>query len=478
MCVPAFAPEEHQVDLNNLPEHRHAGTRQEMPTWREAAAMYKTNRRPAMSITILGLRRMGRPVGIRRPHQPLGHRADRRRTAVRRRGLRRRARRAQSGALTTTFTASQGLLLMIPNMYKIAGELTSTVFHVSARSIAASALSIFGDHQDVMACRQIGWAMLASNSVQEVMDTALIAQAATLQSRVPFLHFFDGFRTSHEVSKVEMISDEIIRAMISDQLIADHRARALNPEKPFIRGTAQNPDVYFQGREAVNKFYEACPDIVAAAMEQFGKLTGRHYKPFGFIGAPDAERVIVLMKLGAGKPLETIEELQTGRKDRGHRGAPLPPVLAEVLPRGPAGDRQGRRRARPHQGTRLRRRAALQGRAVVPCAGGRRRRLPRPAQGHRRALRPVFEGIHPGHGQGGLRRAQKGQAQERVHRGHHRRRHPHQPGSGPRVLHPPSRRHQCHVLRPRRRRHRGRQQELHQDHRRRDGFPRAGLLCL
>ena len=216
----------------------------------------------------------------------------------------------QSGALTTTFTASQGLLLMIPNMYKIAGELTSTVFHVSARSLAASALSIFGDHQDVMACRQIGWAMLASNSVQEVMDTALIAQAATLKSRVPFLHFFDGFRTSHEVAKVELLADEIIRAMISDQLIADHRARALNPEKPFIRGTAQNPDVYFQGREAVNKFYDACPDIVAATMEEFGKLTGRVYKPFDYIGAPDADRVIVLMGSSAETALETIEQLQ------------------------------------------------------------------------------------------------------------------------------------------------------------------------
>ncbi len=216
----------------------------------------------------------------------------------------------QSGALTTTFTASQGLLLMIPNMYKIAGELTSTVFHVSARSLAASALSIFGDHQDVMACRQIGWAMLASNSVQEVMDSALIAQAATLQSRVPFLHFFDGFRTSHEVSKVEMISDEVIRAMISDPLVADHRERALNPEKPFIRGTAQNPDVYFQARETVNKFYEACPDIVAATMEQFGQLTGRQYKPFDYIGAPDAERVVVLMGSGAETALETIAELQ------------------------------------------------------------------------------------------------------------------------------------------------------------------------
>ncbi|NCA83010.1 MAG: pyruvate:ferredoxin (flavodoxin) oxidoreductase, partial [Opitutae bacterium] len=216
----------------------------------------------------------------------------------------------QSGALTTTFTASQGLLLMIPNMYKIAGELTSTVFHVSARSLAASALSIFGDHQDVMACRQIGWAMLASNSVQEVMDTALIAQAATLKSRVPFLHFFDGFRTSHEVNKVELLADEIIRAMISDPLIADHRARALNPEKPFIRGTAQNPDVYFQGREAVNKYYEACADIVEATMADFGKLTGRHYKPFDYIGAPDADRVIVLMGSAAEVALETVEFLQ------------------------------------------------------------------------------------------------------------------------------------------------------------------------
>jgi pyruvate-ferredoxin/flavodoxin oxidoreductase len=216
----------------------------------------------------------------------------------------------QSGALTTTFTASQGLLLMIPNMYKIAGELTSTVFHVSARSLAASALSIFGDHQDVMACRQIGWAMLASNSVQEVMDTALIAQAATLKARVPFLHFFDGFRTSHEVAKVELLADEIIRAMISDPLIADHRARALNPEKPFIRGTAQNPDVYFQGREAVNKYYDACPDIVAATMEEFGQLTGRHYKPFDYIGDPNAERVIVLMGSSAEVALETIADLQ------------------------------------------------------------------------------------------------------------------------------------------------------------------------
>ncbi len=215
----------------------------------------------------------------------------------------------QSGALTTTFTASQGLLLMIPNMYKIAGELTSTVFHVSARSLATSALSIFGDHQDVMAVRQTGWGLLASNTVQEVMDTALIAQAATLKSRVPFVHFFDGFRTSHEVAKIEYIADDIIRSMVKDELVIAHRERALNPEKPVMRGTAQNPDVYFQSREAVNPFYETCADTVAEAMEEFGKLTGRVYKPFDYIGAPDADRVVILMGSASEVALETIEHL-------------------------------------------------------------------------------------------------------------------------------------------------------------------------
>jgi len=215
----------------------------------------------------------------------------------------------QAGALTTTFTASQGLLLMIPNMYKIAGELTPTVFHVAARSIATAALSIFGDHQDVMATRATGWGMIASNSVQEVMDSALIAHAASLQSRIPFVHFFDGFRTSHEVSKIEVVPDEAIRAMISDQLVADHRERALNPEKPFIRGTAQNPDVYFQGREAVNKFYDACADIVESTMDQFAKLTGRAYKPFDYVGAPDAEQVVVLMGSGSEVARETVDYL-------------------------------------------------------------------------------------------------------------------------------------------------------------------------
>ncbi len=216
----------------------------------------------------------------------------------------------QTGALTTTFTASQGLLLMIPNMYKIAGELTSTVFHVSARSLACQGLSIFGDHSDIMSTRQTGFAMLAANSVQEVMDMALIAQAATLESRVPFIHFFDGFRTSHEVNKVQMLSDEQIRAMISDELVFAHRQRGLNPDRPVMRGTAQNPDVYFQGRETVNPFHAATPDIVQKAMDKFAKISGRAYKLFQYIGAPDAERVMVLMGSGAETALETLEILQ------------------------------------------------------------------------------------------------------------------------------------------------------------------------
>ncbi len=215
----------------------------------------------------------------------------------------------QTGALTTTFTASQGLLLMIPNMYKIAGELTSTVFHVSARSLAAQALSIFGDHSDVMAARSTGWAMLCSGSVQEVMDFALIAQAATLEARVPFLHFFDGFRTSHEVNKIEQLSDDDIRAMIDDNLVRAHRARALNPDKPVIRGTAQNPDVYFQGRESANPYYLRTPEIVQKAMDKFAALTGRQYHLFDYVGAPDAERVIVIMGSGAEIAHDTVEYL-------------------------------------------------------------------------------------------------------------------------------------------------------------------------
>ncbi len=215
----------------------------------------------------------------------------------------------QTGALTTTFTASQGLLLMIPNMFKIAGELTSTVFHVSARSIAAAALSIFGDHSDVMATRSTGFALLSSNSVQEVMDFALIAQAATLEARIPFIHFFDGFRTSHEVMKIEQLTADDMKAMLNEDLIIAHRKRALNPDNPFMRGTAQNPDVYFQGRETVNPFYIACPGIVQKYMDKFAKLTGRQYHLFDYVGAADAEKVIVMMGSGSEAAEETVNYL-------------------------------------------------------------------------------------------------------------------------------------------------------------------------
>ncbi len=215
----------------------------------------------------------------------------------------------QTGSMTTTFTASQGLLLMIPNMYKIAGELTSTVFHVSARSLATQALSIFGDHSDVMSVRSTGFVLLASNSVQEVMDFALIAQAATLESRLPFLHFFDGFRTSAEVMKIEQLTVDDIRAMVNDELVFTHRQRALTPEKPVLRGTAQNPDTFFQSRETVNPFYAACPDIVQKTMDKFAKLVGRQYHLFDYFGAPDAERIIVIMGSGAEVIHETVEAL-------------------------------------------------------------------------------------------------------------------------------------------------------------------------
>ncbi|HOK88663.1 MAG TPA: pyruvate:ferredoxin (flavodoxin) oxidoreductase [Candidatus Hydrogenedentes bacterium] len=215
----------------------------------------------------------------------------------------------QAGSLTTTFTASQGLLLMIPNMFKIAGELTPTVFHVTARSVATHALSIFGDHSDVMSVRNTGFALLSSCSPQEAHDLAMIAHAATLEARVPFLHFFDGFRTSHEVAKVEMLGPEEMRAMISDDLVLAHRARALSPDRPIIRGTAQNPDVFFQARERCNPFYLACPEVVAKTMDRFAEITGRRYHLFDYVGAPDADRVIVIMGSGAEAAHETVEYL-------------------------------------------------------------------------------------------------------------------------------------------------------------------------
>ncbi len=215
----------------------------------------------------------------------------------------------QTGSLTTTFTSSQGLLLMIPNMYKIAGELTPAVIHVAARTVAAQALSIFGDHSDVMSIRSTGWALLAANSVQEAMDFALIAQAASLEARVPFIHFFDGFRTSHELSKVATISDDEMREMLDPDLILAHRRRALTPDRPQLRGTAQNPDVFFQAREACNPFYAACPDATQKAMDRFARVVGRQYRLFEYYGAPDAERVIVLMGSGAETVAETVDAL-------------------------------------------------------------------------------------------------------------------------------------------------------------------------
>jgi pyruvate-ferredoxin/flavodoxin oxidoreductase len=215
----------------------------------------------------------------------------------------------QTGALTTTFTASQGLLLMLPNMYKIAGELTPTVFHIAARSLACQALSIFGDHSDVMSARATGFALLASNSPQEVLDLALISQAASLQSKIPILHFFDGFRTSHELSKLDLIDNESVRAMISDELIADFRSRAMSPENPVLRGSSQNPDVYFQARETVNPFYQKMPDIVQQVMDQFANLTGRQYKLFEYVGHPEAEKIIMLMGSGAETAHETVDYL-------------------------------------------------------------------------------------------------------------------------------------------------------------------------
>ncbi|HEQ71456.1 MAG TPA: pyruvate:ferredoxin (flavodoxin) oxidoreductase, partial [Spirochaetia bacterium] len=216
-----------------------------------------------------------------------------------------------TGALTTTFTASQGLLLMIPNMFKIAGELTPTVFHIAARAVACQALSIFGDHSDVMAARSTGFALLASNSVQEIMDQALIAQAAALESKVPFLHFFDGFRTSSEVQKVEEIPLDQIKSMIDQDAVAEQRRRALNPERPTIKGTSQNPDVFFAARETVNKYYNEAPAVVEKVMDRFAKIVGRRYHLFDYVGAPDAERIVIMMGSGAETMDEVVHYLNT-----------------------------------------------------------------------------------------------------------------------------------------------------------------------
>ena len=233
----------------------------------------------------------------------------------------------QGGALATTFTASQGLLLMIPNMYKIAGELTAAVMHVAARSLAAQGLSIFGDHSDVMAVRQTGFALLASASVQEAHDLALVAHAATLATRVPFLHFFDGFRTSHELHTIELLADEDLRALVPRSWSARTAPAALSPERPFIRGTAQNPDVYFQARETVNPFYARVPGVVQSAMDRLGERTGRHYGLVEYSGHPEAERVIVVMGSGGETARETVAFLAGAGRARRRRAGPAVPAV-------------------------------------------------------------------------------------------------------------------------------------------------------
>jgi pyruvate-ferredoxin/flavodoxin oxidoreductase len=244
----------------------------------------------------------------------------------------------QTGSLATTFTASQGLLLMIPNMNKIAGELTPTAFHVSARTLATHALSIFGDHSDVMSCRATGYAMLSSNSVQEAMDMALIAHAAALESRIPFIHFFDGFRTSHEVNKIEMLSEDDMRALINMDRVFEHRQRALSPDHPVLRGTAQNPDVFFQMRERANSYYEACQKIVQSVMNQFAEVAGRSYHLVDYVGSPDAERVIVIMGSGAEVAHESVESLNAQGEKLGllklhlYRPFPVEAFLAALPP--------------------------------------------------------------------------------------------------------------------------------------------------
>ena len=383
----------------------------------------------------------------------------------------------QAGALTTTFTSSQGLLLMLPNMFKIAGELTPTVFHIAARTLATHALSIFGDHSDVMAARTTGWAMLASASVQEAQDMAMIAQMATLRSRMPFMHFFDGFRTSHEVNKLDLLFEEEVRELIDEELVTAHRARALNPDKPVLRGSAQNPDVFFQAREACNPFYLAVPGIVQESMDRFAKLTNRRYKLFDYQGAPDAERVLVQMGSGVGASGEAVRALVA----RGEKVGLLTVRLYRPF------DTQAFVAALP----RSVRAIAVLDRTKEPGAVGEPlyqdiitalvEAWPQDlgdAARHRRPLRLVVQGVHAGHGQGGPGRTGETAAQAPFHRGHSRRRHASVAGSGRELRHRTRRRHLCGVLRPGRGRHRRRDEELGEDHRREHAALRARLLRL
>ena len=380
------------------------------------------------------------------------------------------------GALATTFTASQGLLLMLPNMFKIAGELTPTVIHVAARTVATHALSIFGDHSDVMAARPTGWAMLAAGSVQEAHDFALVAHAATLASRVPFLHFFDGFRTSHEVAKIQALTDDDLRALVDDADVAAHRDRGLSPDRPQLRGSAQNPDVFFQAREAINPFYAAVPGIVQAKLDTLAARTGRRYGLVDYAGAPDAERVLVLMGSAAGAAAEAVEALTAGGEKVGlvtvrlYRPFPAE-ALAAALPATVRRVAVLDRTKEPGATGEPLYQDVVSALAERAAAGG----APMPmVVGGRYGL--ASKEFTPAMARAVLDSAGRRAAPQPLHRRDRRRRLPDQPASGRRVLHRGPRRAAGGVLRARLGRHRGGQQDLGQDHRRGHRPVRPGLL--
>ena len=313
----------------------------------------------------------------------------------------------EAGSLGATYTASQGLMLMIPPMYRIAGLQLPAVMHVASRTLGTHAVSIFGDHQDVMACRQTGFCMIASGSVQEAQDIAAVAHLASIKASLPFLHFFDGFRTSHEIQKIEALPEDKLKEMVSEKALARFRERALNPDAPVTRGTAQNGDVYFQAVETRNQFYDAVPDIVARYMGEISELTGRSYRPFEYYGDPTAENIIVAM----GSVTETIKETIDYLAGRGRKYGLS--VLREVLLRRPAEERPQDRGPRPHEGARRRGRASLH-----------RREGPLPGQGQRpdrgRPLRPLLQGHHPGPDRRRVRQPGHEGAQGGLHHRHRR----------------------------------------------------------
>ena len=374
----------------------------------------------------------------------------------------------QAGAFATTFTASQGLLLMIPNMYKIAGELTPATMHVTARTLATHALSIFGDHSDVMACRSTGWAMLASNSVQEVADMALVAQIATLESRIPFIHFFDGFRTSHEVGKILPITDETIRALVDDKYIIQFRQNCAQPRPPDHSRHRSESRRLLPGARSLHPVPRRRPGHRAVGHGSLCGMTGRAYHLFDYYGAPDAERVIVMMGSGAEAAEEAVDALNARAKSlASSRSASIGPSTPT-----PSSPHCPRPSSRSRFSTAARSPAQPASRSIRTSSrfSPKTRRLfrSRHANRDRRPLRPVVEGIHARHGQGHLRRAGQALAEESLHHRHRRRRQPHQPDLRSRVLHRRSEDRPRPLLRPRLRRHRGRKQKLHQDHRHRD----------